>query len=814
MSARDLPIAPLLGDICTTLRAQTRLVLAAPPGAGKTTRVPLALVGLLPGFEALPGKIVVLEPRRVAARMAAARMAATLGEKIGQTIGLTTRLERRAGQNTRIEIVTEGVFVRRLLADPELCGISAVIFDEVHERSLTVDLALALALDTQSALREDLLLLAMSATLDTDRVAERLAAPVIEAQGRAWPVDTIYLGRTRAPLADQITLAIQRALRETQDSILVFLPGAADIRRVASLLHLPAHIHVCPLYGALSPEAQDAALNPPAPGQRKIVLATDIAESALTIEGVSVVIDAGLARLPDYDPQGQMTGLKTVRASLANIDQRRGRAGRTGPGVCYRLWDAAETRGFTRAPEPEIERADLTGAILALAEWGERDPANLTWLTPPPAGRVLAAQNRLQALGALDQALGLTPKGREMSRLPLPPALAALIVEVTDPGEKALAARIAAVLSEPGTGGRSPDLTERLRTFETDRSQRAKRLKAQAAQWGGAAAPKGDPGQILARGWPAQIARRRQPEGATYLLASGRAGHLEESSALSRHDWIVVANMIGAAKAARITLAAPLDESHALLLGQVETVETAQFDPQRHSFRARRVKRLGAIILNAQPLPRPAPSVAQEAVFQHIETEGFAQIGWEAVIAAHIARVRALRTLYGEIWPDMGVEDLQQSVRSWMATCVSRTDFSIPGPEALRTALKSHLGWPLMQDLDLLAPLKLALPNGRKVEIDWIDPRAPLVACRVQEVYGWTNHPALADGKLPVTLQLLSPGRKPVATTRDLPAFWSGGYRDMVKDMRGRYPKHDWPDDPAHAAAHIGMTKARLAKRR
>ena len=809
----NLPIEPLLPDIAQTLHAKQRLILGAPPGAGKTTRVPLALAGLLDGFEALPGKIVMLEPRRIAARMAANRMAQTLGEKLGDRIGLSTRVDRQVSKNTKVEVITDGLFTRRLLADPELSGVSAIIFDEIHERSLSADLGLALALETQSALRDDLHILAMSATLDTAAIADILDAPVIESEGRQYPIETRYVGRSKDRLEDQMARAIERAVRETEGSILAFLPGAGEIRRTVERLNVGEEILIAPLFGAMPPKDQDAAIRPRADGGRKIVLATDIAESALTIDGVSVVVDSGYARVPRYVPGGMSTELQTIRAARANVDQRRGRAGRLGPGICYRLWDEAETRGLTAAPDPEIENADLSGLWLALAEWGESDPGALTWLTPPAPGRLHAARQDLLSLGALDASGGLTKKGAAMTRLPLSPRLAALIIGVASAPEKALAARIAALASERGIGGNSADLSERLARFDQDRGQRAQKLRQQATRWGGNATPEGVPAEILAAGWPDMIARKRAGSDDQYLLASGRAGQVDAASGLAKSDWLVIADMVGGAKSARITLAAPLAQAKALDFGDVETRDEAEFDPKTGAFKARRVKALGAIILSEQPLPKPSANIAKAAFVKHIEADGFAPTGLDQSALEFLARITALRTVYGDTWPDWTLERLQATVTDWLAPALTGSAFAIPNAATVRNALKAQLDWPLPQDLEQKAPMSVTLPSGRNARVDWLDERAPLIECKAQELFGGSQHLCVADGRLPVTLQILSPGGKPVATTRDLPGFWTGGYRDMVKDMRGRYPKHDWPEDPASAKPHAGMTKARLARR-
>ncbi|MHA7898789.1 MAG: ATP-dependent helicase HrpB [Henriciella sp.] len=808
----DLPIEPLLPEIAATLKRARRLILGAPPGAGKTTRVPLALAGLIDGFAPLPGKIIMLEPRRIAARMAAQRMAQTIGEKLGRRIGLSTRVDRQVSSDTLVEVVTDGLFTRRLLADPELTGVSAVIFDEIHERSLSADLGLALAQDSQSALREDLHLLAMSATLNTSDMAAKLKAPVIESEGRQYPIETCYLGRTQDRLEAQMARAIERALRETDGSILAFLPGAGEIRRTAERLSVNDSVTIAPLFGALSPQEQDAAIRPSSAGQRKVVLATDIAESALTIDGVSVVIDSGYARVPRYVPGGISTELQTIRAARANVDQRRGRAGRLGPGICYRLWDEAETRGLTPAPEPEILNADLSGLLLTLADWGERDPLRLNWLTPPPAGRLTAAKADLAALGAIDPAGQLTDTGRTIANLPLPPRLAALVATAQTPGETALAAHVAALLSERGIGGQSTDLHDRLSRFMTDRSRRAEALKRQASKWGKGVRPDGNLADILGRAWPDMIARRRSGSATQFILASGRAGQLDETAILAKSDWLIAADMVGSARSARITLGLAIDEAVALKHGRVETREDAEFDPKNGTFKARRVKAMGAIVFSEQPLPKPSAKVANEAFLAHLKADGFEPTGLDETIRGLLARLNMLQSVFGEPWPNWTGDDLAARVDDWLGPALNAQSFTIPSPGLVIDALKAQLPWPLPQELDQKAPGAIALPSGRKARVNWLDERAPMIECKAQELYGSQSHLHVADGRVPVTLQILSPGGKPVATTQDLPGFWRGGYHDMAKDMRGRYPKHDWPEKPEQAQAHAGMTKARLAK--
>ena len=810
-SLPSLPIDDVLAEICAGLRDHARLVLAAPPGAGKTTRVPLALAGLLGEAPIIEGKIIMLEPRRIAARMAAQQMANFLGEKLGQSVGLTTRVDRKVSAATRVEVITDGLFTRRILSDPELAGVGAVIFDEFHERRLNSDLGLTLAMEAQGALRDDLRILIMSATLDTEKVSSVLGAPVVESQGRQYPVESKYLGRSQDRIEDRMAAAVRKALREEEGSILAFLPGAREIQRTAEQLEtVPDKVRVAPLFGALSPAEQDAAVSPAPEGMRKIVLATDIAESALTIEGVRIVIDSGLSRVAEEAAGGLGTRLSTVKASRASVDQRRGRAGRLSPGVCYRLWDEAATRGLMAAPVPEILKSDLSGLVLTLAEWGERDATRLTWMDAPPAGRLKAAQELLSTLGAIDETGALTVLGSEMARLPLPPRLGALVASAPNAEARALAAEIAALAGERGMGGNSPDLRDRLAGFRRDGSPRARSLKAQAKSWGKGAAPGGDVAKLLARAWPDQIARKRPGSAGSYLMASGRAAMLPETESLAKQDWLVIADLGGAAKEARISLAAPISEADALEIGGIVSEDRATFDPKTGKFAARRVKALGAIILSESPLPKPSPTVAARAMLEAIAEEGFEAIGAGDVVRETLARIAMLETAGCLDETGWNTVKLVETASDWLFPLLKRKGAQVPAPHAVREALIASLDWQVQEALRKEAPLSLSLPSGQTAQVDYLDDRAPLISARAQAFYGLSAHPTLASGRVPVTVEMLSPGRKPVATTQDLGRFWGAGYLDMAKDMRGRYPKHDWPADPGPAKAHEGRTKKRL----
>lgn len=804
-----LPIDDVIPEIRTALQRERRLVLAAPPGAGKTTRAPLALLQ----EEWLGGrKILLLEPRRIAARMAADRMAASLGEKTGETVGISTRVDRKVSSGTRLEVITDGLFTRRILNDPELSGVGAVLFDEIHERSINIDLGLALALDAQQALRPDLRIVAMSATLDIARIASALRAPVVESDGRIHPVETIYVGRSSDRIEDQAARAVKRALREQSGSILVFLPGMGEILRTAERLDaLPENVVTAPLYGALSPAEQDRAVSPPPHGMRKVVLSTDIAESSLTIEGVSTVIDAGLARVAEFDAAIGGGSLVTRRAARANVDQRRGRAGRLGPGVCYRLWDEEATRGLPPEPTPEILSVNLSGLALALAEWGERDPSRLTWIDPPPAGKLAAAHDELRALGAIDEGGAMTSRGRDMAALPLAPRLSAMIAGASNPADRALAGEIAALIGERGLGGDSVDIRDRIERFRREGSSRACALRDQTARWAGGARPSpvSDAGRIIAGALPNFVARAKPGEAGQFLLAGGRAAQLDKSSALAGERWIAVADLTGSAANARILSAAPVSESDALALA--ETAEVAEFDSERRAFRARRVRRLGAIILSETPLPAPTGDAARMALVDALRRRGFSLLEHGDVIRETQARI-TLASVHGDDrWPVFSDDILLNRADEWLTPLLGDPpSLSRPGGEQLRRAVLSLLDWALARKLDDLAPLTIETPAGRSLPVDYLSEGGPLIEARAQEFYGLAAHPAIMRGKIPLTVSLLSPARRQIALTKNLPAFWSGAYRDMAKDMRGQYPKHDWPDDPATARAHIGKTKARL----
>ena len=801
----DLPIEDVIEPIRAELRSGVRLVISAPPGAGKTTRVPLALLDQ-PWLEGR--KLILVEPRRIAARAAAERMAASLGERVGQTIGLRSRLDVRTSKDSRIEVVTEGVFSRMILSDPGLDGVAGVLFDEFHERSLDADEGLAFALDAQAVLREDLRIVLMSATLPADLTRAFFDGPLIESLGRAWPVETRYLGYdARGRLDEQVAAAIRKALYEEDGSILAFLPGVAEITRTADRIGpVSDDVLITPLYGALTPQEQNAAISPAPPGKRKVVIATDIAESAITIEGVRVVIDAGFARVPRFDPGLGVSRLETIRVSVANADQRRGRAGRTGPGVCYRLWREAEMRGFAASPSPEIDNADLSGLALDIARWGAKSPADLRWLNPPREAPWRAAQAALVSGGALTSTGEISALGKRIGELPLPPRLAMMVLQGAASGQAHLAADIAAIMSERDLGGRSSDLDDRLRRFRNDNGPRGKAMRDLAQRWarlagGNANGAPASSAAILARAFPERIARSRGQAPGRFVLSGGRGAMLDETDPLARAEWLAVADMTGSGPDLRITLAAHLSEDQALASGAVETTERAEYDPESGRVRARRIRRLGAIVLEEAPLPAPSADLVRAALLDAVRTLGLAVLRGSDAIDTLIARVDLLSRTFGEPWPSGFRAMLVDRMDEWLGPLLSEpAALERLGGGQLVDATLTLLDWSLSRDLARLAPLRWTPPSGQTLDIDYVSEGGPTVSCKVQQVYGVAIHPAIGDGRIPLTLSLLSPAMRPVATTRDIPAFWRGGYHDMRKDMRGRYPKHDWPDDPASAA--------------
>ncbi|MCK1564003.1 ATP-dependent helicase HrpB [Bradyrhizobium sp. 173] len=806
-----LPIDAVLDDLSRTLEAHHAAVLVAPPGAGKTTRVPLAL---LDAPWAKGKKIIVLEPRRIAARASADRMAKSLGERAGETVGYRVRFGSKISRATRIEVVTEGIFTRQILDDPELSGIAAVLFDEFHERSLDADMGLALARDAQLGLREDLRILVMSATLDGARVAKLLGeAPVVESEGRAFPVETRYLGRKAdEPIERQMADAIASALRADAGSVLAFLPGAAEIRRTQNFLAERIHdssIEIVPLFGALDAAVQDRAISPAPKGTRKVVLATSIAETSLTIEGVRIVVDSGLARVPRYEPDIGLTRLETVRVSRAAADQRRGRAGRTEPGVCYRLWDEPQTASLAPYTQPEILSADLSSLVLDLAQWGVADPAALSFLDPPPQPAWKEAKSLLSELNALDGDGRITAEGKSLRALALPPRLARMIVDSHRAGEGEAAAEIAAIITERGLGGDSVDLEHRRDQFRRDRSPRAASARDLARRWASqvaasekAATAEGDlsTGLMLAYAFPDRVARNRG--NGSFVLANGRGAAVDQTSSLARTPYIAVGEMTGTAASGRILLAAQIsqDEIERHFAEHIESVEEISFDRGAMALRARRKRALHAITLSEATLA-VSPSGDTARIFADgLIAAGLDRLPWSKVAKQWRDRVMFLRRAEGDSWPDLSDDGLIARRDDWLVPAlydmIALKDISAGD---LSDALMALLPWEMRARLDREAPTHFEAPTGSVLAIDYEAEQGPTIAVRLQELFGLNTHPSIAAGKVPLVLELLSPAQRPVQVTRDLPGFWRGSYSAVRSDLRGRYPRHPWPEDPANA---------------
>ena len=840
LSNSGLPIEAALPALRAELAGRDAVVLTAPPGAGKSTVVPLVL---LQESWARGKRIVMLEPRRLAARAVAERMARTLGEAVGRTVGYRMRRDTRVSADTRLEVLTEGVLVRMLQSDPALEDVAAVLFDEFHERSLQADLALALALDAREALGTPVKFLVMSATLEADGVAELLGgAPIVRAVGRAFPVETRYAGSGAPPLPERLPRGaanpeqsaarlVLRALGETHGDVLVFLPGAREIRRVAALLEdAGASAHIFPLYGDLPAEAQVAALAP-VPGARRVVLATNIAETSLTLEGVRVVVDCGLVRRLRFDPNTGMSRLELERISRASAEQRQGRAGRLEAGVCYRLWSEAAHRALAPFTPAEILEADLAPLALELAQWGARDAAALKWLDPPPPALLASARDLLGRLGALDAEQRITAHGRAMARLPVHPRLAHMLLRARELGAVPLAADLAALLAERDllrglAGGRDADIRTRLeilrgehRSSEADRAA-VMAARAQAREYtrllGGPRPGSGSravsEGALLALAFPDRIGALRPGGEGRYTLANGRGAHFPQAQSLSRQALIVAVNLDDRERDARILLAAPLqrDALEAVMPGTLQWHETIEWSRREAAVVARRELRFGQLLLEAHPLAEVPAGRAHEAMLAGVRALGIDTLPWNRDTRELQARCALVRSLGGPLaaWPDLGDAALAQSIDTWLAPWLegmTRREHLARLP--LGEALRARLGWQRQRELDVLAPTHLVVPSGSRIHIDYLDESAPVVEVRLQEVFGLAETPRLAGARVPVTFKLLSPARRPVQVTRDLESFWKRGYAEVRKDLRGRYPKHHWPDDPLTAEPVRGVRR-------
>ena len=825
-----LPIDDVLAPLRAALASRTSAVLQAPPGAGKTTRVPLAL---LDASWLGAQRIVMLEPRRLAARAAARRMAESLAESVGESVGFRVRGETRVGRLTRIEVVTEGVLTRMLHDDPALERVGLVIFDEFHERSLHADIGLALALQTQEVLRPDLRLLVMSATLDGTAVSTLLGdAPVIASQGRTFPVETRYVARRREQSVEgAVAAAVRRALDDDEGSVLAFLPGAGEIRRTERLLTagaLPPDVRVIPLFGAMGAAAQDEAIRPAEPGTRKVVLATAIAQTSLTIDGVRVVVDGGLARIPSFSPRTGMSRLETVRVSRAAAEQRRGRAGRTSPGVCYRLWAADEDAGLLEQDRPEVAQADLAPLALDLALAGVVDPATLRWMDPPPAPALAQARELLRQLGAIDAESRITRHGRAMASLGVHPRLAHMLLRGHELGFGATACIVAALLDERDALRREDaapeaDLRQRIAIVEghdeAARVDRATvhRVREQARGWrtalrlpASASVDESDCGRAVALAFPDRVAQRRPGSEERYLLRNGAGATLAEGSSLTGAPYLAIAELAGNRPDARIMLAAPLSraELDELLGEQVAIEHVVEWSADDDAVVAVRRERLGAIVLRETPLHDVEPSVVAEALLATLMTENGIALRWHEDAARIRARLVFLhRHLAG--WPDVSDHALRETARVWLLPHLvglrRREDVHSLDLGAI---LLSMLTWRQRAELDVLAPSHIEVPSGSRLRIDYSDPDAPALAVRLQELFGSETTPRVAGGAVSLTLHLLSPAYRPVQVTRDLAGFWRSAYFDVRRELRGRYPKHAWPDDP------IGAEPTRRARPR
>lgn len=805
----DLPVAETFPALDHALETQGQAVLVAPPGTGKSTLLPLHL---LDASWREDGTVVLLEPRRLAARAVARRMAFLLGEDVGQTVGYRMRMDQAVSAQTRILVVTEGVFSRMVLDDPELPGIAAVLFDEFHERSLDADFGLALALDVRDALRSGLRLVVMSATLDGARVAALMNnAPVIESTGRSHPVTIRYRPcRPDERMEEAVASAVLHTLAQEEGSLLAFLPGMREIEKRAALLksRLDQDVLLTPLYGALDAREQDAAIRPPATGKRKVVLATSIAESSLTIEGVRLVVDSWLSRVPVFEPAIGLTRLETVRASCASVDQRAGRAGRNQPGVAIRLWHEGQTAALQLYSIPEILAVDLAGLVLDCAALGVSDPATLRFLDTLPGTALNEARQLLLDLGAIDKSGHITLVGRSMRRLNLSVRLAHMVASAAVRGEALAAAELAVVLSERGFRGKDVDLDRRVELFRRDRSERASKARAFARriakQAGGGNAEENSTvtaGALLIDAWPDRVAHLRGGVG-QYLLANGRGTLLDSASALSTRPWLVVGELSGKAEQSRILAAAEVDEDtiRKRLGNDIHRETVCFYDSHSRSLRSRSQETLGAIVLQQRQLPPPSGDEANAAWIAAVRQHGLDILPWDDETENLRRRLFWLRQGLVQPWPDIHDETLSQTLEEWLLPFLPGTAW-LDGNKSgfLGHALLGLVPYELQRKVDELAPTHFVVPTGSRIPVRY-EGEAPVLSVKVQELYGMAQHPAIAANTVLLLVELLSPAGRPIQITRDLPGFWKGSWKDVLSDMRGRYPKHLWPDDPLKTA--------------
>jgi ATP-dependent helicase HrpB len=826
-----LPIDSIIPELKKSLKKVLNAVLTAQPGAGKTTHVPLALLN---ESWLNDQRIIMLEPRRLAARAAAHRMAVTLGQKVGETVGYRIRMDKRIGPHTRIEVVTEGILTRILQHDPSVTGYGLVIFDEFHERSLHADLGLALCMESQKVLREELRILVMSATLDTGKIASLLGnAPIIRCEGQLFPIETHYLSKTNTNLTEQtVVQTVKNVFIHHTGNILVFLPGMAEIRRVErglQSLDLGPTVHVAPLYGDLSQDDQDRAIQPPPLGQRKIVLATNIAETSLTIEGIRVVIDTGFVRVARFDPRRGMSRLETIKVSQDSADQRQGRAGRIEPGVCYRLWTGSAHQALLHRSTPEMLEGDLSSLALELALWGTTNPNELSWLDAPPTGAYFHARELLMRLGALDEHGHITSHGKQMVELPLHPRLAHMVLKAKPLRLELLACELAALLSERDflkaqPGERNMDLRVRVDILHNPKNitkgvkvdptalqqihKATEQLKRQLNLTSGETGhPKEDPdkvGLLLAFAYPDRIAQCQNRAEHRYRLANGRGAYFSEPQALSSEENLVIAHLDGGQQWARIFLAAPvrLDDLEEHCPDLIREVQFVTWDNRAMEVTASHQRRLGELILQDQPLRHPDPDQVTTALIQGLRQQGIDCLPWTKELRNWQARVLFMRRIEGENsdWPDVGDQPLLENIGHWLApylTGLSR--LSQVRRIDLKKPLHALLAWKQQKELDQQAPTHLTVPTGSKIQLQYHATESPILAVRLQEMFGQSETPKIARGKVPVTIHLLSPARRPVQVTQDLASFWANSYQEVKKELKGRYPKHPWPDDPLQA---------------
>lgn len=827
-----LPIDEILPSIRQALHAFANAILTAAPGAGKTTRVPLTLLG---ESWLSDRKILLLEPRRLAGRAAASRMAEELNERVGETVGYRMRLETKVGPKTRIEVVTEGILTRMLHQDPSLEAYGIVLFDEFHERSLQADMGLTLCLETQRLFRPDLRLLVMSATLDCEPVSDLLGqAPIITCEGRMFPVETRYLDQSMTnPLDHTVTQAIKRALAREQGSLLVFLPGLATIRRVERMLldaELGASIHIAPLHGELPQAMQDAAIQPAPLGSRKVVLATSIAETSVTIDGIRVVIDSGWLRLPRFDSRSGLTRLETIRVTKDAADQRRGRAGRLEPGVCYRLWTEKEQAGLAAHRPPEILEADLAPLLLDLAQWGTQNPDELSWLTPPPHGGISQSKELLTRLGAFSPDGRLTEHGRHMAALPLHPRLSHMLIQSKPLGFSDLACELAALLSERDIfqgprNHQNPDLRIRVDLLHGEydsvglASNRAtvERVKRTAHLWrrqlgercearnNGCHDPSQTVGVLLALAYPDRIAQRQPGGDSRYRLVNGRGARFIGPNPMDGEPFLVIADLDGGTPWARMNLAAPIarEDIESLYRDQLIVEESVTWDETAGAVRASRRHQLGSVVTRDEAIPQPHDEHVMEALLLGIRQAGSTCLPFTRELQEWQARVIWVRQAADtpSNWPDLSNEALLRTLETWLSPYLTGiTSLNRVKRLDLTPALHALLTYEQQRRLDQLAPTHLVVPSGSRLRIDYEQGDIPVLAVRLQEMFGCQETPRVASGKIPVMLHLLSPAGRPVQVTQDLAGFWKRAYHDVRKELRGRYPKHHWPEDPLHSA--------------